>query len=84
MIFLLFKILCFTYSFSMFFISNINKLNHKSIQNICLLSYVDGLITLLKTKSNDLMQRNFILYPNCEVINDKVLDNFLEYSITGR
>lgn len=71
-------------SLSNFFITNLNRLLYKNIQNICLLTFADGLIELLKTKSADLNFRNFIVYKNSEVINDKVLDNFVEYSVTGR
>ncbi|XP_015375610.1 PREDICTED: uncharacterized protein LOC107170101 isoform X2 [Diuraphis noxia] len=69
---------------STFFITNLNRLSHKTVQNICLLSLADGLIELLRLKSADLNYRNIEIYPNCEVINFKVLDNFVEYSVTGR
>uniref|UniRef100_A0A2S2NL98 Uncharacterized protein n=1 Tax=Schizaphis graminum TaxID=13262 RepID=A0A2S2NL98_SCHGA len=69
---------------STFFITNLNRLSHKNIQNICLLTFADGLIELLSTKSAELNFRNIEIYPNSEVINDKVLDNFVEYSVTGR
>lgn len=70
--------------YTQFFISNIVRLSHKTVQNICLLTFADGLIELLKTKSAYLNHGNNIIYSNCEVINDKVLDNFVEYNITGR
>lgn len=69
---------------SEFFITNLNRISHKTIQNICLLTFADGLIELLKLKSTNLKYRNLEVYPNSEVINDKVLDNFVEYSVTGR
>ncbi|CAI6357730.1 unnamed protein product [Macrosiphum euphorbiae] len=69
---------------SKFFITNLNKLPHKTIQNICLLTFADGLIELLRLKSHELNARNIEIYPNSEVINDKVLDNFVEYTVTGR
>lgn len=74
----------FVYSLSKFFITNLNKLPHKTIQNICLLTFADGLIELLRLKSHELNARNIEIYPNSEVINDKVLDNFVEYTVTGR
>lgn len=74
----------FVCSFSEFFITNVNKLSHKTIQNICLLTYADGLIELLKKKKSDLNYANMIIYPNSEEINTKLMDHFIEYSITGR
>lgn len=74
----------FRFSFSKFFIENINRLTYKTIQNICLLTYADGLIELLGKKSSNLNFRNAAVYLNSEVINNKLLDNFLEYSVTGR
>ncbi|VVC36554.1 Hypothetical protein CINCED_3A022368 [Cinara cedri] len=69
---------------SQFYIASINRLSHKSIQNICLLMFADGLIELLKLRSADLNYvRNLDIYPNCVIINDKVLDNFIEYTSTG-
>lgn len=74
----------FIYSFSKFFISNIKKLTHKTVQNICLLTFADGLIELLKKRPGDLNFRYNEIYPNSQVINDKVLDNFVDYSVAGR
>lgn len=74
----------FIYSLSNFFISNVKKLSHKTIQNICLLAFADGLIELLKKKPGDLIFRYNGIYPNSQVINDKLLDNFVDYSVTGR
>lgn len=69
--------------FSNFFITNINRLIHKTIKNICLLTFADGLVELLKTKPTDLSFKNKEIYPYSEVINDKLLDNFLEYNVFG-
>lgn len=75
----------FVCSLSKFFVSNINRLSHKSVQNICLITLADGLVDLLKKKPNDLnSKRSSEIYPASEIINDKLLDNFLEYSVTGR
>lgn len=75
---------CDNEDFSTFFITNLNRISHKTIQNICLLTFADGLIELLRIKSTHLNIGNIEIYPNSEVINYKVLDNFVEYSITGR
>lgn len=72
------------YSLSTFFIANINRLSHKTIQNICLLTYADGLIELLSKKSGDINFRYNEIYPNSQIINDKLMDNFIEYSVSGR
>jgi len=69
--------------FSQFFIENVNRLTDKTVQNICLLTFADGLVELLKTKSANLNYRNNEIYPYSEVINDKLMDNFLEYNVTG-
>lgn len=72
-------------SLSKFFISSVNRLSHRSIQNICLITLADGLIELLKKKPHDLnSKRSNEIYPASEIINDKLLDNFLEYNVTGR
>lgn len=71
------------YSFTHFFIKNINNITHKSIQNVCLLTFADGLIELLKSKSY-LNNSYYELYPNCPLINDKILNNFVEYNVNGR
>lgn len=74
----------FVYSLSKFFIASINRLPHKTIQNICLLTFADALLVLLKMKSGSLNYNKYLnIYPNCQLINDKVLDNFLDYTITG-
>lgn len=73
----------FIYSLSKFFITNFKKLTHKTIQNICLLAFADGLVELLKTKGN--LDKNFDnIYPHCQIIQNKLIDNFLEYKDTGR
>jgi len=59
-----------------------NIIPHKTIQNICLLTYADGLIGLLKTRPGELNYKNRIIYPNSDLINDKILDHFLEYTRT--
>lgn len=74
----------FVDSFSDFFITNINRLSHKTIQNICLITFADGLIELLKKRKTDLNYNNAIIYPNSEEINNKLIDHFIEYSVTGR
>lgn len=74
----------FVCSLSKFFITSINRLCHKTILNICLLTLADGLIELLKQKTGTLDHRCESVYPNSEVINDKLMDNFIEYSVTGR
>ncbi|XP_050431076.1 uncharacterized protein LOC126844056 [Adelges cooleyi] len=68
---------------SKFFIANVNRLPQKNVQNICLLTLADALVTLLFLKSED-VNKNYAIYPNSELINSKVLDHFTEYSITGR
>lgn len=73
----------FVCRFSHFFVENANRLAHKTIQNICLLTFADGLVELLKIKSANLNHRNNEIYPYSEVINDKLLDNFLEYNVAG-
>lgn len=74
----------FIYSLTKFFISSVNRLAHKTIQNICLLTLADGLIELLKKKCiNFNYNRELIVYPSCQLINEKILNNFLDYRITG-
>lgn len=75
----------FLCSLSKFFVSSVNRLSHKSVQNICLITFADGLIELLKKKPKELnSKKNNKIYPASEIINDKLLDNFFEYSVTGR
>lgn len=61
-----------------------NRLSHKTAQNICLLTFADGLVELLKTKPDHLNYGNNIIYINSNIINDKILDNFVEYNVVGR
>ncbi|XP_050548016.1 uncharacterized protein LOC126909622, partial [Daktulosphaira vitifoliae] len=72
------------FSLSQFFIANVNRLAQKNVQNICLLTFADGLVNLLFTKPNELDSRNCDIYPNCSLINEKLLDHFTDYSATGR
>lgn len=74
----------FVCSYSEFFIKNVNKLSHKTIENVCLLTYADGIVELLKKRKTDLNYTNMVIYPNSEEINNKLMDHFLEYSVTGR